>query len=84
MATLLSGLRDADALVWMWIALALWWLGCAGVFVLLQRQGRCIDCYQTIWGLDENLPGNRSTPIGWGIRRYTGDNVAQAPWPRRW
>ena len=81
--TLVSGLLDADALNWMWITLALWWLGCTGVFVVLQRQGRCIDCYQAIWGLDENLPGNRATPIGWGIRRYTRDDVAQAPWPRR-
>ncbi len=81
--TLVSGLLAADALKWMWITLALWWLGCVGVFVVLQRQGRCIDCYQAIWGVDENLPGNRFTPIGWGIRSYTRGNLAQAPWPRR-
>jgi hypothetical protein len=81
-ATLLTGLRAADALSWMWVVLVLWWLGCAGVFVVLQRQGRCIDCYQAIWGVDERLPGNRMKPIGWGIRRYTRENVAQRSWPR--
>ena len=80
--TLASGLLAADALNWMWITMLLWWLACAGAFVALQRQGRCIDCYQAIWGVDENLPGNRLTPIGWGVRRYTTDDVAQACWPR--
>jgi hypothetical protein len=81
--TLVSGLLAADALNWMWLALVLWWSACIVVFVVLQRQGRCIDCYQTIWGVDANLPGNRVPAVGWGIRRYTRENVTEAPFPRR-
>lgn len=81
--TMVAGLLAADALNWMWVVLAGWWIGCAAIFVVLQRQGRCIDCYQAIWGLDENLPGNRCKPIGWGIRRYTRATIANASFPRR-
>ena len=35
----------------------------------LQRQGRCIDTYQAIWGPDPRHPGNRLKPVGWGVRR---------------
>jgi hypothetical protein len=83
-AALLSGLRAADALNWMWIAIALWWLAVAIAFAVLQRQGKAIDCYQAIWGVDPELPGNRrKTIIGWGVRRYTPETLARAPWPRR-
>jgi hypothetical protein len=51
------------------IAMAVWWLLMLGVFVWLQRDGRCIDTYQAIWGLDAELPGNRRRPIGLGITR---------------
>ncbi len=78
---IVSGLAAADALVWMWLALAVWWLGFIVVFTLLQRQGRCIDTYQAIWGVDENLPGNRAKPVGWGIRRFTSENLTKARWP---
>ena len=82
--TLATGLLAADALNWMWVVLTLWWFCCVAVFIVLQRQGRAIDCYQAIWGVDEALPGNRMKPIGWwGIRRYTSNKVADAPWPRR-
>jgi len=81
--TLVTGLFAADALNWMWVTLILWWMACTAVFIVLQRQGRNIDCYQAIWGVDAALPGNRMKPIGWGIRRYTSSNVAQAPFPRR-
>jgi hypothetical protein len=79
----LSGLAAADALIWMWLLLLLWWLGFVLVFALLQRQGRCIDTYQAIWGIDEKLPGNRVKPFGWGIRRYNSQTLATARWPRR-
>lgn len=79
---ILSGLAAADALVWMWLVLAVWWLGFILVFTLLQRQGRCIDTYQAIWGINENLPGNRVKPVGWGIRRFNNENLTKAPWPR--
>ena len=81
--TLLSGLAAADALRWMWIVIAAWWLAMAAVFALLQRQGRALDCYQAIWGVDPDLPGNQRQPIGWGIRRYTPETLARAPCPRR-
>lgn len=81
-AAILSGLAAADALIWMWLALAVWWLGFVLVFALLQRQGRCIDTYQAIWGIDERLAGNRVPPIGWGIRRFNRDNLSKARWPR--
>jgi hypothetical protein len=77
------GLLIADALIWMWLVLGVWWLGWAGLFAWMQRQGRCIDTYQAIWGIDESLSGNRRRPIGWGIRRYTEADLANAPWPRR-
>ena len=64
---LYSGLVAADSPRWMPIALGVWWLLMLGVFVWLQREGRCIDTYQAIWGLDPELPGNRRRPIGFGI-----------------
>lgn len=81
---IISGLIKAEALNWMWIALLLWWGFLIGLFVLLQHQGRCIDTYQAIFGVEEHLPGNRRRPVfGWGVRRYTPETVIQAPWPRR-
>lgn len=81
-AAILSGLAAADALVWMWLALALWWPGLIVVFALLQSQGRCIDTYQAIWGIDEDLSGNRVPPIGWGIQRFDRETLQTARWPR--
>ncbi|MCA0243415.1 MAG: cytochrome b561 domain-containing protein [Proteobacteria bacterium] len=63
------GLLVADAPRWMALALAIWWLLLAALAWRLQRQGRCIDTYQAIWGPDPRHPGNRIKPIGWGIRR---------------
>ncbi len=67
--TIVSGLHAADAPRWMWIIIGVWTLFCVGVFVHLQRKGKCIDTYQAIWGLDDTLPGYRRKPIGWGITR---------------
>ena len=69
LAAIPSGLVAADSPRWMPIAMAVWWLLMLGVFVWLQREGRCIDTYQAIWGLDPELPGNRRRPIGLGITR---------------
>ena len=63
------GLVLADAPRWMALLIAAWWLGLLGVFVALQRRGRCLDTYQSLWGADPRHPGNRRRPIGWGIRR---------------
>jgi hypothetical protein len=67
--TIILGLFIADAPRWMLMAMIAWWLGLAIVFIRLQRQGRCIDTYQAIWGPDLKHPGNRLKPIGWGVRR---------------
>jgi hypothetical protein len=79
---LCTGLVAADAPRWMLLALGLWWLVMAGIFVWLQRAGRCIDTYQAIWGPDPELPGNRRRPIGFGIVRRPMTSVtprARAP-----
>ena len=67
-----TGLALADAPRWMWLAAALWGAALAVAAIRLQRMGRCIDTYQAIWGPVPDLPGNRRTPIGWGIVRPLG------------
>ncbi|WP_236698425.1 cytochrome b561 domain-containing protein [Xylophilus sp. Leaf220] len=69
-ATVVLGLKVADAPRWMWAGVVLWWAVWIAAFCLLQRQGRCIDTYQAIWGPDDRHPGNRMAPVGWGVRRY--------------
>ncbi len=75
--TIFMGLVVADAPRWMLLAIGLWWLVLTAVFVVLQKQGRCIDTYQAIWGPDTAHPGNSIPPIGWGIRRYTAASFAK-------
>jgi len=66
-----SGLLVADAPRWMLLCIALWWLLLFTLFALLQKQGRCIDTWQAIWG--EGEKGQKKYPlIGFGIRQYTG------------
>jgi hypothetical protein len=66
---LVLGLLLADAPRWMALVLASWWLGLGAAAWHWQRQGRCIDTYQAIWGPDPRHPGNHKRPIGWGVRR---------------
>ena len=68
-AGILSGLWLANAPVWMWLALGLWWTALIAAFAWLQRRGYALDTYQAIWGPDPRHPGNARPPIGWGIRR---------------
>jgi len=68
-AVIALGLHVADAPRWMALALALWWALLGVLAWRLQRQGRCIDTYQAIWGPDPRHPGNRLKPVGWGVRR---------------
>ena len=68
-AVILLGLWAANAPVWMWLAICLWWAALVGMAAILQRQGRAIDTYQAIWGPDAVHPGNQRKPIGWGITR---------------
>jgi hypothetical protein len=69
-ATLFVGLWVADAPRWMWLILVLWYLFLLVLSVRWQRQGRCVDTYQAIWGDDAQHPGNALKPIGWGIKKY--------------
>ena len=71
----LLGLWVADAPRWMGLLILLWWSVLLAALLRWQRAGRCVDTYQTIWGLRADLPGMARAPIGWGVRRYT----AQAP-----
>lgn len=67
--TILLGMWKANAPVWMWTGLAIWWLILVVAFVILQRRGYAMDTYQAIWGPGTEHPGNHRKPIGWGIRR---------------
>ena len=69
-AAILTGLWLANGPVWMWLCLGLWWLALAVVAAVLQRRGWAVDTYQAIWGPDPALPGNRTPPIGIGVRRH--------------
>lgn len=75
---IVSGLWLANAPLWMWLGLGVWWVALMGVFAVLQRRGMAVDTYQAIWGPDPELPGNRRAPIGWGIRRKTPQHRAAA------
>jgi hypothetical protein len=66
---ILLGLLVANAPRWMWIAIPAWWLAIVVVFVVLQRRRLAIDTYQAIWGPDPAHPGNRLSPIGFGVHR---------------
>jgi hypothetical protein len=72
------GLWLADAPRWMPLALGAWWCLLTAVAVRWQRQGRCVDTYQAIWGPDPRHPGNASVPIGWGVRRLQPTRASSA------
>lgn len=66
---ILMGLSVVDAPRWMPVILILWWLALGFAAWFWQKQGRCTDTYQAIWGPDPQHPGNALPPIGWGVRR---------------
>ena len=66
---MLSGLWLSDAPRWMPLSLMLAWLGFILAFSRWQRQGRCLDTYQAIWGPGQEHPGNSMRISGWGVRR---------------
>lgn len=72
-AVIAAGLMLADAPRWMPLLLALWWAALGALAWQWQKQGRCMDTYQAIWGPNPEHPGNRLNPIGWGIRRIAAD-----------
>lgn len=63
------GLAAADAPRWMAGVFTAWWLLLAALAWRWQRQGRCIDTYQAIWGPDTRHPGNQRRDTSWGARR---------------
>ena len=73
---ILIGLGMSDAPRWMWLSITGYWGLLIIVSFVLQRQGRCVDTYQAIYGPGTGLPGNQRRPIGWGIRRYEANE-----WP---
>lgn len=75
-----TGLLKADAPRWMWAAICVWWVFCVCTVVFLQRNVRCIDTYQSIWGFDQSLSGYSHKPIGIGITRFKIDETSHAPW----
>ncbi|SFJ43402.1 cytochrome b561 domain-containing protein [Jannaschia pohangensis] len=58
MLAVLSGLWQANAPIWMWLLLPIWWAILGTLFVLFQRRGMVIDTYVAIWGPDAVHPGN--------------------------
>jgi len=77
------GLALTDAPRWMWLVIGLFWISLGVLALLLQRQGRCVDTYQAIYGPEATLPGNRREPIGWGVRRYRPGEWPPRPLSRR-
>jgi Eukaryotic cytochrome b561 len=69
MVTMILGFIIADAPRWMMVCLTLWWLVLLALAWHWQRQSKCIDTYQAIWGSDPSLPGMKMAPIGLGVHR---------------
>lgn len=73
---ILFGLIVAAAPRWMFITIAVWWVVLGFIFMRLQRQNRCFDTYQAIWGPDLAHPGNQMPSVGWGMKRFTTKTFA--------
>ena len=67
--TITLGLWMLNAPRWMCLVILLWWLVLIVCVCILQKRGYAIDTYQAIWGTDSKHPGNRSKPIGFGVRQ---------------
>ncbi|QMU57002.1 MAG: cytochrome B [Boseongicola sp.] len=70
---ILLGLWSANAPVWMWLALGVWWFVLILVFLKMQSRGMAVDTYQAIWGVDPSHPGNTMPHPGWWVRRSSND-----------
>lgn len=77
-AAILPGLWLANAPVWMWLVLSIWWLALIAAFLAMQRRGMAVDTYQAIWGDDPCHPGNRLPHPGWGVRRPGDDQKGES------
>lgn len=63
------GLTIANAPVWMWSSISLWWILVLVTALVLQTRKGALDTYKAIWGNDPQLPGNKIKPIGLGVKR---------------
>jgi hypothetical protein len=72
-ATVCLGLWAADAPRWMILVLTSWWVLLLVLGAKLQREQRCIDTYQAIWGPSPTHPGNQLPKTGWGTYRLPID-----------
>lgn len=77
--TVVLGLIAADAPRWMAAGLGLWWLCLLALAWRWQRQGRCIDTYQAIWGPELQHPGNQRPVSGWGVSRPLHESLQRKP-----
>ena len=77
--TVVLGLIAADSPRWMAGVLTIWWLLLTTLAWRWQRQGRCIDTYQAIWGPDPRHPGNQRPASGWGVRRPLKESRERSP-----
>ncbi len=68
-----TGLHAANGPGWMWLSIIAWWALLIGLAIWLQKRGLARDTYEAIWGPGSEHPGNRLRPIGFGIRRFSGD-----------
>ena len=68
-AAIFTGLALANAPLWMFLSIAVWWFILLVCFVVLQRRGLAFDTYQAIWGPDTMHPGNAMPSQGWGMTR---------------
>ena len=67
--TVMTGMWHANAPVWMWLGLVAWWCCLLLVFGYAQHKGFAVDTYRAIWGPDQEHPGNRIKPIGFGLSK---------------
>jgi hypothetical protein len=77
------GLNAAHARSWIVGLIVTAWVVGLAIFIALQKNGRCVDTYQAIWGPAHDHPGNLRPPIGWGVRRLSesvdsGDTIRPA------
>ena len=64
-----SGLWMTNAPHWMWLIIVGWWIAVIAAFIGFQKAFGAAETYESIWGDDPELPGNKVKPIGWGITK---------------
>lgn len=64
-----AGLWMTNAPRWMWILIVGWWITVIVAFIGFQKAFGAAETYESIWGDDPDLPGNKLKPIGWGVKK---------------